>query len=48
MIKKQSNKAMIWITGLLIAIPLFIVLALLGFVMATIDRIALNRAVKLV
>jgi len=36
--KKQSNLVLIWIISLMIAIPLFIALAGVNFILAALDR----------
>ncbi|WP_305909631.1 hypothetical protein Q9L42_004435 [Methylomarinum sp. Ch1-1] len=46
--KKQSNDAFIWIISLVIAIPLFIALAALNFILAALDKMAVNKPVNLV
>lgn len=38
--KKQSNDAVIWVISLIIAIPLFIFLAGINFVLAALDRLS--------
>ncbi len=38
--KKQSNDAVIWVISLIIAIPLFIILAGVNFILAALDRMS--------